>query len=101
MLTAWNMPQPRGARAKVPTRPNAIRMARAALLIAVAAGIPTRLHAQQSLLKDATFDAYRKGSPGPWELRYGHKGGTYPTIRPSWHGVSKVDDAKPGIGRFL
>jgi len=73
-----------------------------AIVLFVAADVicPT-LHAQQSLLKDAVFDAYREDKPGLWELRYGHKGGAYPKARPFWRALSKVDRDKPGIGRYL
>ena len=76
------------------------RLSGAALFIAAGAIAPT-LHAQQSLLRDATFGAYRSDRPGPWEFRYGHKGGAYPTTRPFWRVVSKVDPAQPGVGRYL
>ena len=71
------------------------------VLFITAGGISATLLAQQSLLTDATFDAYREGRPGLWELRYGHKGGDYPTARPFWRVLSKVDRDEPGIGRYL
>ncbi|NOY81844.1 MAG: hypothetical protein GXP31_12685 [Kiritimatiellaeota bacterium] len=69
--------------------------------VLVVVGLSAPLHAQQSLLRDASFDAYRKESPGPWEFRYGHKGGPYPKVRPFWCGKSGTGDADTLVGRHL
>ena len=56
---------------------------------------------ETSLLRDATFDAYRAEAPGPWEFRYGHKGGQYANVRPRWQVESSEDSAEPGAGPHL
>ena len=56
---------------------------------------------EESLLRDASFELFRAASAGPWEFRYGHKGGNYPKARPRWQCRSRTDADTPGIGRYL
>ncbi|MFW6170728.1 MAG: heparinase II/III domain-containing protein [Planctomycetota bacterium] len=56
---------------------------------------------QDNLIVDASFQRYRESEPGPWELRFGHKGGDYPDVRPSWQAVSRVDEDTAKVDRYL
>lgn len=56
--------------------------------------------AQGNLVRDGDFEAYRPGKPGPWEFRYGHKGGNFPDVLPKWKLVLRTDAKDPARGRY-
>ena len=68
------------------------------LAIVAAAFVPLAVVSQDNLLRDGTFDEYRPDEPGPWEFRFGHKGGEYPDARPRWKGVPRAEANSPVIG---
>ena len=69
--------------------------------LTVVLGVCTVAHAQESLLRDSSFEAYRLETPGPWEFRYGHKGGNYPKTRPRWKLVWREAPASPDRGSYV
>ena len=69
------------------------------LLIVLSAAVTPCVRAAE-LLKDHDFESFSAAELGPWEFRYGHKGGSYKS-RPLWHALSRTDSGTSGQGKYL